>query len=431
MTSENKENLAQILEKLFSLHRFGIKPGLERTEMLLAILGNPHQLFPSVHVAGTNGKGSTCSFIAASLAAGGYKVGLYTSPHIHRFNERIRINGHEIDNESIIRLAKPLLAEAEKQHTTFFEITTAMAFAYFAEQQVDIAIIETGLGGRLDSTNVLSPLVSVITSIDFDHTQFLGMTLKTIAGEKAGVIKKDTPIVISEPRQELRDIFSAKAESVHSPITFVQDKYSAKILEMHADFSMEVQITSPEKTYERLTSSLAGKHQLQNMLAAIETLTLLSPSFPITEHALRNGFEHVAKFSGIRGRIQLLASNPPLVIDVGHNPACLRQLIATLSLSGYGPVRWHVVFGAMADKDIHEMLGILAPITKHLYAATIDYERAMPAADIAPKAHHFGLPVSEYVDVRSAVQAARASKEEVLIVGSFFLADEALSALAK
>ncbi|MBK9249625.1 MAG: bifunctional folylpolyglutamate synthase/dihydrofolate synthase [Ignavibacteria bacterium] len=429
MTSEIKENLAQILEKLFSLHRFGIKPGLERTEMLLDILGNPHRLFPSVHVAGTNGKGSTCSFIAAALTAGGYKVGLYTSPHIHRFNERIRINGCESDDESVVRLARPLLAEAEMQHTTFFEITTAMAFAYFAEQNVDIAIIETGLGGRLDSTNVLSPLVSVITSIDFDHTQFLGLTLKSIAGEKAGIIKKDTPVVIAEPRAELRNIFITKAEQENAPLTFVHDKYSAEILEMHVDFSMDVQITSPDKKFERLKSSLSGNHQLQNILAAIETLNILSSSFPITDSDLRIGFEHVAKFSGIRGRIQLLASNPPLVIDVGHNPACLRQLISTLSLSGYESVKWHIVFGAMADKDIHEMLGILAPITKHLYAATIDYERAMAARDIAAIAHQFEVPVTEYNDVRSAVLAARTQNEEPLIVGSFFLADEALAAL--
>ncbi|MBI3259291.1 MAG: bifunctional folylpolyglutamate synthase/dihydrofolate synthase, partial [Ignavibacteriae bacterium] len=204
MTFVNQTDISEILTRLFSLHRFGIKPGLERTLSLLELLENPHTKFPSIHVAGTNGKGSTSSMLAAILTAAGYKTGLYTSPHIREFNERIRINGVPISDVDIARFAVPLLDESEKASTTFFEITTVMAFAYFAEQKVDIAIIETGLGGRLDSTNVILPEVSIITSIDLDHTQYLGLTLESITGEKAAIIKPETPVVIAEPRTTLR-----------------------------------------------------------------------------------------------------------------------------------------------------------------------------------------------------------------------------------
>jgi dihydrofolate synthase/folylpolyglutamate synthase len=207
-----KDSMQDLLHYLFSLHRFGIKPGLERIQFLLSFLDNPETLYPCIHVAGTNGKGSVCSILASILQSAGYKTGLYTSPHIRLFNERIRINGECIPDEDIARLASKMMPEIEKEHTTFFEVTTAMAFAWFAEQNVDIAIIETGMGGRLDATNIIeSPLATIITSIDLDHTEYLGSDLLSIAGEKAGIMKKGSPVIIGESRIELQSFFKSFA----------------------------------------------------------------------------------------------------------------------------------------------------------------------------------------------------------------------------
>ncbi len=201
----------EILAHLFSLQRFGIKPGLERTQHLLNFLGNPQNSFPSVHIAGTNGKGSVCSMLASVFMEAGYKTALYTSPHLVRFNERIRVNIIEISDNDIIRLAEILMPEGEKIGATFFEITTAMAFRYFAEQKVNVAVIETGLGGRFDSTNVLKPLLSVITSLDIDHTEYLGKTIKDIAFEKAGIIKENTPVIVSRNSTEAISVIKEKS----------------------------------------------------------------------------------------------------------------------------------------------------------------------------------------------------------------------------
>lgn len=425
-------DITSILTRLFSLHRFGIKPGLERTLSLLELLGNPHTQFPSIHVAGTNGKGSTCSMLAAVLTAAGYKTGLYTSPHIREFNERIRINGRQISDEDIARLALPLLAESEKAHTTFFEITTAMAFAYFAEQKVDIAIIETGLGGRLDSTNVLSPIVSIITSIDFDHTQYLGLTLGSIAGEKAAIIKPNTPALIAEPRLVLRNIFTKRAEEVNAPISFIHDTYSFEIKRWDPDFSMEINVQTPSRRVMNLKCSVAGDHQIHNILSAIAALDTINDNFPTDEIALRHGLENINSLSGLAARIQLVRDEPPLVIDVGHNPAGLRKLVETLSLCGYSDTEWNIVFGVMADKNVEEMLDILKPITAHLFATSPVYDRALPAEELSEKAQDMGITtISTFSSVANAVSDAIASNKPTVIAGSFYLADEAIAELSK
>ncbi len=425
-------DITSILSRLFSLHRFGIKPGLERTLSLLELLGNPHTQFPAIHVAGTNGKGSTCSMLAAVLTAAGYKTGLYTSPHIREFNERIRINGQPISDEDIARLALPLLAESEKAHTTFFEITTAMAFAYFAEQKVDIAVIETGLGGRLDSTNVLSPIVSIITSIDFDHTQYLGLTLGSIAGEKAAIIKPNTPAIVAEPRAVLRHIFTKRAGEVNAPISFIHDSYSAEITRWNPDFSMETNIQTPEVKLENLKCSVAGNHQIHNILSAVATLETIKDTFPTDEFELRQGLGNISKLSGLAARIELIRDEPPLVIDVGHNPAGLRKLVETLLLSGYPDIGWNIVFGVMADKNVEEMLDIIKPITAHLYATSPVYDRALPAQELSEKAKKIGINNTDtFTSVADAVSKAVASNKPTIITGSFYLADEAIAELSK
>jgi dihydrofolate synthase/folylpolyglutamate synthase len=431
MTFRPSIDISSLLSRLFSLHRFGIKPGLERTLALLELLDNPHTQFPAIHVAGTNGKGSTCSLLASILTAAGYKTGLYTSPHIKNFNERIRINGTPIADEDIARLALPLLNESEKAHTTFFEITTAMAFAYFAEQNVDIAIIETGLGGRLDSTNVLAPLLSIITSIDLDHTQYLGFTLDSITKEKAAIIKQNTPAIIAEPRIALRPIFSNRAKDVSAPILFLHDTYSAEVTAWNPDFSMEMNVQTPNRTFQSLRCNVAGLHQTHNILATLAALDTLSNQFPTTEYDIRRGCEQLQELSGLSARIQLLRANPPLVIDVGHNPAGLRKLVETLALCGYADTQWNVVFGVMADKNVEEMLSILQPITAFLYAAAPLYDRALSADELAEKANSIGINATSTTSVANALNSAIAEHKPTLIVGSFYLADEALSELSK
>lgn len=432
MTIENSSDISSILTRLFSLHRFGIKPGLERTLSLLELLDNPHTKFPSIHVAGTNGKGSTCSMLSSVLTAAGYKTGLYTSPHIREFNERIRVNGQPISSDDIARLALPLLDESEKAATTFFEITTAMAFAYFAEQNVDIAVIETGLGGRLDSTNVLTPEVSIITSIDLDHTQYLGLTLESITNEKAAIIKPDTQALIAEPRIKLRPIFAKRAAEVNAPITFIQDDYSAEILGWHRDFSMVVNVQTPFGRIANLQCSVAGYHQINNILAAIAALDTIHYKFPIDEKALRLGLANIGELSGLAARIQLIRNEPPLVIDVGHNPAGLKKLVETLALCGYPDVQWNVVFGVMADKNVEEMLSILKPVTAHLYATAPVYDRALASGELAEKARTIGIRSVTVTDsVAKAVREAITTQNPTLIAGSFYLADEAIVELTK
>lgn len=431
MNFEQNNDLPSILERLFSLHRFGIKPGLERTLSLLELLDNPHKKFPSIHVAGTNGKGSTCSMLASILTEAGYRTGLYTSPHIRNFNERIRINGEPISNEDIARFALPLLGESEKAPTTFFEITTAMAFAYFAEQQVDIAIIETGLGGRLDSTNVLAPTVSIITSIDLDHVQYLGFTLESVTREKAAIIKHNTPAIVAEPRNILRPIFNYRAKEVNAPICFVHDNYTSNLISWNKDFSMNVTIHTPMGTLENIKCSIAGTHQVSNIYAVLSALDSFKNTFPVSEESIRLGLEFIGKNTGLSARIQLLRVNPPLVIDVGHNPAGLLKFIETLGLCGYSNEKWNIIFGVMADKNVEEMLTILKPITAHLFATSPKYERALSAKDLSEKAQSIGITnIRVFNSVSTAVTAAIETNKPTIIVGSFYLADEAIGELS-
>lgn len=421
-------NSGDLLERLFSLHRFGIRPGLGRIASLVALLGNPQNDYPIIHVAGTNGKGSVCSMLTAALTAAGYRTGLYTSPHIRRFNERIRIDGNEIHDADVARLIAPLLDEAEKEHTTFFEITTAAAFRHFSEQRVDVAVIETGMGGRLDATTIANPAVSVITSIDFDHAEYLGNTLDLIAREKAGIIKPKTPVIVGETRPELQSVFAEIAAKLGSPVVIAPEKYRTTPLELLPDFSMRVRLETPCMTYENLRCGLAGAAQAANIATVAATLDCLHEHFPVGEEHFRKGLRDVGRLTGLRGRIELLRNSPPLVLDVGHNPACLRNVRRTLGDCGYSGTAWQVVFGVMADKAVPEMLGELAPLTETLYAAAPDYGRALPPAELARLAAEAGIGrVETAASVADAVRAALETGKPTLVTGSFYVADEALA----
>jgi len=428
--------LQALLDELFAMAFVGIKPGLERIEVLCASVGDPQDTYPVIHVAGTNGKGSLCAMIAAVLQGAGLKVGLYTSPHIERFNERIRVNGVQIADVDVARLARPLMDAAVAIQGTFFEVTTAMAFQYFAEQRVEVAVIETGLGGRLDATNIVSPMLTAITSIDFDHMEYLGSTLESIAGEKAGIIKAGTPCVIAEPRRELRAVFEARSLQVGAPFVFVDDEVHVDVDTMHPDLSMTVSvITRDDRFY--VTTDLCGAHQARTVATVIACWPYLEQLLPraavdVLSDAQRRAWylplAAIHELTGLQGRIQLLQTEPPVILDVAHNPASMAALVQTLRACGYQEHSLNVVFGVMADKDASVMIDILYPMVRHLYACAPAYKRAMPAQGVAQIAAEHDIPaITTHESVVAAVQAAVATHTPVLICGSFYVAEEALS----
>ena len=427
-------SLTPLLNELFAMtYHSGIKPGLERIEQLCKTLDNPHLRLPVVHVAGTNGKGSTCAMLASVLQQAGYNVGLYSSPHIHRFNERVRINGVEIPDADIDRLVRPLMAEAKSVAGTFFEVTTAMAFAYLAEQRVDVAIIETGLGGRLDATNIVQPLASIITSIDLDHTEYLGNTLQSIAREKAGIIKEGAPAVvgslqsIGDPsvRNDVRQIFVDQAESVGTSIIFADDVVKVDVDSIRPDLTMSVSVIDGDflRYYE---SDLPGSHQAQNIATVMAAIPLLRDVTFIDDQHVEKGLASTCRSTGLNGRTQLVQSSPTVVLDVSHNPAGITALRQTLTAAGFANDSWQRVFGAMQDKDILEMLSRLRPLCSTLHLCCPNIERAARVATLEQLAGQVGFRrINTHNSVADAVSLAR-RRGPTLICGSFHVADEAL-----
>lgn len=429
--SSSSSQLKELLDYLFSLHRFGIKPGLERIESLLEFLGNPQNSLQCIHVAGTNGKGSVCSLLAGILQSAGYRVGLYTSPHLRQFNERIRINGEMISDADIAHLAQIMMPEIEREHTTFFEVTTAMAFAHFAKNKVDFAIIETGMGGRLDATNVIkNPIATVITSIDFDHMEYLGNDLITIAGEKAGIFKQRSPVIIGEERDVLIDCFKAHAVQKNTDEVFVvNDSCSYANLEMQPNLTMTLDCMIGDWQMSQISADRVGVHQARNILTALLTVKSLQNHFDIPEHAIRKGIGECMHLTGVKGRIQYVSATPLIVLDVGHNTACLNRLKETLASCGYPNHSWDIVFGVMKDKPIKEMLDILATLGKTLHCCTPNIDRAMSAHELYEMAQAQSIDAIYHESVAKAVESALQKNNPVLITGSFYLADEAIQAL--
>jgi dihydrofolate synthase/folylpolyglutamate synthase len=431
------DSLPEMLSELYGLRRFHAVSGLHRISAILESLGNPERSFPSIHVAGTNGKGAVTSLVASALQESGRSVGLFTSPHILRFNERIRLNGKEIEDKDLAEILRAILPLIYDHNATFFEAAVAVAFTYFARRGVEVAVIETGLGGRLDATNVLLPeclLCTTITSIDFDHTQYLGDTLAKIASEKAGIIKAGAPCVVAERREELREIFAAKAREVAAPLSFVHDDYTCAIQNYNRNFSMQgfiVERAKHESNARAETpffSPLSGEHQARNILTAFATLRALPSPYASAAQAeiFQRGVLNVGTNTGLRGRIELLRAAPPLLMDVAHNPAGVAALIRTLELSGYAEEKWNVVFAAMQDKDIEGLLEFLAPVTARLFAPALSFPRARKPEEVARKARKIGIPATPYFSVSAACTAATAEARPTMIVGSFHLAEEAL-----
>lgn len=430
-------SLTPLLNELFAMtFHAGIKPGLERIEQLCESLDNPQQRLPVIHIAGTNGKGSTSSMLASILQHAGYRVGLYTSPHIRTFHERIRVNGQMISSEDIIRLARPLMDQAAAIGGTFFEVTTAMAFAYFAEHRVDAAIIETGLGGRLDATNVVSPLVSIITGIDYDHMEYLGTTLPQIASEKAGIIKAGAPAIVGpllaaqDTMEEtvLRAVFSDKAQRVGTSVTFAPDVAKVDVDRIHHDLTMTVSVIDAGglRYYD---VDLAGSHQAANVATVMAALPALQSTWFIEEQHIEQGLRSVRTTTGLTGRVQYVMGSPHTVLDVSHNPGGLAALVTTLRDAGYADHSWQVVFGAMRDKDVAGMVRSLKSATETFHVCAPALERAMDTASLATIATESGLTdIVSHASVAEAVHQAR-QRGPTLICGSFHVADEALAAL--
>jgi dihydrofolate synthase / folylpolyglutamate synthase len=426
MTTESKDIVSKkriLLERLFAKLRLGIKPGLERTLQLSEFVGSPHKKIKSVHIAGTNGKGSVASVIASVLTESGLKTGLYTSPHLVEFNERISINGKMISDEEIVNYAEELLEFAESIDCTFFEITTVMAFKYFADNQTDICVIETGMGGRFDSTNILAPLLTIITSIGIDHTEFLGDTKELIAFEKAGIIKASTPCIIGESAVELAHVFQNAAKQVNTELIFAGDRYNFENISYNSNFKTSARAVSANKSFD-IVSVLPGNHQLSNLKSSLTAIDLLMGlGYMIDENTIRKGIENVYKNTGLTGRIQTIREKPLLLLDVSHNPEAISELLKTIKLHSADKQKFTIIFGVMSDKDIRAMLEILKPITQRLFLPKLKIDRAESPENITKMALelHFG-EIVQFEDVKSAYESI--GDEDTIITGSFYLAGE-------
>ena len=378
------------------------KEGLSNTHALDEHFGHPHRQFKTIHVAGTNGKGSCSHTLAAILQSAGYKVGLYTSPHLVDFRERIRVNGQCISKEYVVDFVEQERSFFEPLHPSFFELTTAMAFKYFAEQAVDIAVIEVGLGGRLDCTNIITPVLSIITNISFDHTQFLGNTLAKIAGEKAGIIKKNVPVVIGETTPETLPVFQKKAAAKSAPL------HLAEAFEVAHDYDFE----------------LKGLYQQKNKQTILCAVNSLKDVFTIPEEAIKKGMAHVCELTGLTGRWQTLQTRPLVICDTGHNVGGWQYLAEQIKAQKCKTLR--IVFGMVDDKDINTVMQLL-PKQAVYYFTQASSHRAIPVHKVQEIATAHQLEGTTFSNVKDAYQQALsdAHPEDFIFVGgsSYLVAD--------
>lgn len=403
------------------------KPGLDTSIALDNYLENPHKSYKTIHVGGTNGKGSVCNLLAAVLQQAGYKVGLYTSPHLIDFRERIRVNGQMIPQQYVIDFVEKHKSFFEPLHPSFFELTSTMAFDYFRAEKVDIAIIEVGLGGRLDSTNIITPMVSVITNISKDHTQFLGETLGEIAYEKAGIIKPGVPVVIGEINDEIvGDVFIKKAEQLDAPL-FVP--YEEEVLKGEVHLSEKGEWYYDSVDYGQLFGQLNGLSQAENaqtVLCALRVLASLDINIP--KEAVRSGFEHVVEITGLKGRWQEVLFTPYTVLDTGHNAGAWEYLTFQIEAEAKTRPHLYMIIGLSNDKDIDSILQKMPKHATYLFTqASVD--RALPANALAMRAEATGLKGEIFDTVIDAVyHVLRIAGEDdmIFIGGSNFVVADAL-----
>lgn len=401
------------------------KKDLHNTLALCEALDNPHQKFKSLHIAGTNGKGSTSHMLAAILQQAGYKTGLYTSPHLRDFRERIRVNGKMAPKafvQTFVQNQKQLMETIEP---SFFEATVAMAFDYFAQEEVDITVIEVGLGGRLDSTNIITPELSVITNISLDHTNILGDTLPEIAFEKAGIIKKNISVVIGETHTETKPVFVKKAKAENATIYFADAILHLENVHQKGQYLIIDVYEGDDCLYPKLALDLTGTYQLKNILTVIEAVRLLQKQgYTIPSEAVYSALKNVKKLTGLQGRWQTVSKNPLVICDTGHNKAGITEVLQNIKNTPHEHL--HVVMGMVKDKDISGVLALL-PNTATYYFCQPQLERALPADELVEQALQFGLKGKTYTGVNEALATAKQNagpKDLVFVGGSTFVVAE-------
>lgn len=423
-----QEALHYMYTRLPMFSRIGadaIKVDITNTVLLCERIGNPHLTFKSVHIAGTNGKGSVSHMLAAVFQTAGYKTGLYTSPHLKDFRERIKIDGHMVEEDFVLEFIEHIQPAIEELSPSFFEITVAMAFDYFARQKVDIAIIETGLGGRLDSTNIITPELSVITNIGWDHMNILGDSLQKIASEKAGIIKKGVPAVVGQQDEETRAVFEEKAAAEQAPLSFADAKRRvtgwtyekpllvAEVTKLHSD----------DKHYYHL--DLPGLYQTKNLVTVLEAVSVLKQGGWILEdQQVEKALRQVKRLTGLHGRWETIREHPALIADVAHNAAGMREVVSQLEIMTYRNL--YIIMGMVKDKEIDKVLELL-PKDAHYFFTRAQIERALPEEELAGAGSRHGLKGHSYPDVNTAIRAAlaQAGKEDTLLVcGSVFVIGE-------
>lgn len=418
-----RETLDYLYNALPMFQRVGAyayKADLSNTISLCEQLGNPQQIFKTIHVAGTNGKGSTSHALAAVFQAAGYKTGLYTSPHLQSFTERIRIDGKEITEERVIEFVASHKAFLDELQPSFFEMTVGMAFWYFAKEEVDIAIIEVGMGGRLDSTNVIHPELCIITNIAYDHIQFLGNTLPLIAAEKAGIIKSGVPVVISQSQKETREIFLQKAAAMQSTIVFADEKWEVtKTQESEDPKPQQLASYRVRSSYGefKLKLGLNGSYQRFNLPGILEAVKQLrDQGWKLSDKALKTGLESITELTGLKGRWQILQTKPLIIADTGHNEAGILEVVAQLKKYAYAKL-WMVI-GMVNDKDNSKVLDLL-PLEASYIFCQASIPRAMDASQLATKAKENGLNGQVIPKVMDAVEFARknASPDDLIFIG--------------
>jgi len=400
------------------------KADLKNTIQLCNFLENPEKKIKTIHIAGTNGKGSVSHMLAAILQSNNYKTGLYTSPHLKDFRERIKINGMMMSQSFLIDFVEKTKAICEEIKPSFFELTFAMSLDYFAQQKVDVAIIETGLGGRLDSTNVVTPLLSVITNISFDHMEILGNTLSKIAHEKAGIIKEKIPVVVGETNSETKDVFINKATETGSSIVFAEEKFEV-LSSIYSIKNLQLEILNKEnKETNSYTLDLNGLYQQKNLLTVLASVELLKTSFSLDEEKIKWALSKVKKLTGLFGRWEIIHEKPTVALDVAHNEGGIKELLNQINNSTFRQL--HIIFGMVKDKDIQKVLQQF-PKNASYYFTKAHNPRALSEEELREKAVQYQLNGSLYPNVNKALKAAlaNASEEDLIVVcGSVFLIAE-------
>jgi len=430
MKSTYKHTLHWLFNQLPMYQRVGrsaYKADLVTTEQLDAYFGHPHKQFRTIHVAGTNGKGSVAHMLASVLQAAGYKVGLYTSPHLRDFRERIKIDGKPVDEQQVVNFVHTHKAIFEDLHPSFFEMTVAMAFQLFKEARVEVAVVEVGMGGRLDSTNIIRPDLSIITNISLDHTQFLGTDKRAIAGEKAGIMKPGVPVVIGTDDPELREVFVQKAQEVGAPVYFAHDclQVLPKMGEAGLQHFVVEQHEASQTIPHQVSLDLLGSYQRENLRTALAALTLLD-EYALTQQHVTQGLMTVVPSTGLLGRYQWLSRNPGILCDTGHNEAGLKEVLEQLQKERFDAL--HIVLGVVNDKSIETILPMF-PNHATYYFTQANIPRALSAQELEAKAKRIGLEGSSYASVAEALTVAKSkakSSDLIFIGGSTFVVAEIL-----